>query len=482
MLEKPVNCRMQNFVVLVSRSFAKAARWLFLAVLIATPWLFGGTRDWTITVMEFALYTAAALWFGGTIGQAYLGTRRAAWGISPSLVFLAGLAGVWGWGITSNAHSYFDPYLLRLIPVSGTAANWPGTVDQQTSEMSMARISALLLAVMVSSYLAHRPEWRRRLLIAIAGTGVTIALFGLAQKITGTPIFIWEPGLFGANSFATYRYHANAAAYLNLTWPICATLAIEAFRTKEAFFARAIWLPGTIVVLAGVGVNVSKGGHLVAVILLLTAILLVLATRRHNRSQHLPGGRWWIVPLTTAVVAGVALITLIGHEGGFRRWEQLFSDQSTQAGRVWMAQACVEMVKDRPLFGFGPGTFSIVFPFFSHSYGSTLAGTWRYAHCDYLQMLVEWGVLGGVIWAGIFFGGVVRVASFLVSADRGARSQSGTVPGLFDAAVLLSLTGVAIHAAFDFPLQIASIQISVAALLGCGWRAQPKFRGGTSLA
>jgi hypothetical protein len=93
--------------------------------------------------------------------------------------------------------------------------------------------------------------------------------------------------------------------------------------------------------------------------------------------------------------------------------------------------------------------------------------------------LVEWGILGCLLWAGIFFGGMFRLGSRIFKAARdatrkprsgGDKTPSTATPVLLDTAILLSLIGVAIHATFDFPLQIASIQLTTAALLGAAWR------------
>jgi O-antigen ligase len=183
----------------------------------------------------------------------------------------------------------------------------------------------------------------------------------------------------------------------------------------------------------------------------------------------------------------VALIVLIGYHKGLAGWETLFSNPSTQAARVWIVKACIEIAQDRPWFGFGPGTFSAVFPFYSASYSETLPGTWRFAHADYFQTLVEWGIIGTVIWGGIFVGGIVRAALlFRASLVFRAAPGDGRRPGrmrsdtLYDGAVFLALLGVAVHALFDFPLQIASIQLYVGVLLGFAWRGKPNVDSRTS--
>ena len=465
---------MRKLLLSVGEAISVAARGLFILTLFVIPWLYGGTRDWTVTVLLVALFAVAILWLLGHSIRFAAGVRGSPWGISPVLLSLVLVTAALGWVITSNPESFFDPHLFTMVPIPDARAALPGTVDQLISRTSMIRISALLLALLFSSYLAARPRWRRILLASLAQSAIAIAVLGIAQKITGQTLMPWEPERFSAVNFAMYRYHANAGAFLNLAWPLCAAFAIEGFRRKDAFVARALWLPGTIVILVGVGVNLSKGGHLVAVILLLVAGIYGVTKLRRDSSSR--GGRLrWAIPLATGAVIFIGLLILVGHENGFRQWEQLFANKSHQAARVWAVRACLEMAQDRPWFGFGPGTFATVFPFYSESYGDKLAGVWRFAHCDYAQTLVEWGITGSVLWAALFFGGLLRAAKPALHRRRAAATAPGsnpTVP-LLDAAICLSLLGVAIHAAFDFPLQISSIQLCVAVLLGCAWRSRP---------
>ncbi len=485
---------MQKAIFLFGRASRTASCWLFLATLIAAPWLFGATRDWSIQVVLTALFSVAGLWLAGLAGQIWSVQRRLREGVSQYLLVLSGLLALLGWSVAVNAESYFDPYLLELIPIPGANEWWPGTVEGAASGKNMIRISALLMALLFSSHLASRPLWRRRMFTTIAATGISIALFGLAQKVFGEPLLFWEPERFSSTNFAMYRYHANAAAYLNLTWPFSVAFALEAFQTRNAFVSRALWLPGTLVIIAGLFVNVSKGGHLVALLMMLAWGLVFSAAKiwQGDRSR-VSSSRHWLPAFIVGVLFVMGLVVLIGPEGGLRRWAELFENTQSQTGRILMPKACLEIARDRPWFGFGPGTFATVFPFYSHLYGDSLAGIWRYAHCDYLQTLVEWGIVGCLLWGGIFFGGITRCVLILVgkgwsstafpsrkkstSEVSSALRRSVRLPPssrhLFDGAVLVGLSGVAIHAAFDFPLQIASIQLYVAALTGYAWRSSP---------
>ena len=51
--------------------------------------------------------------------------------------------------------------------------------------------------------------------------------------------------------FATYYYHGNAGAFLNLVWPLTAGLAIRAFTTRSHPGMRAVWISAFILTVAG---------------------------------------------------------------------------------------------------------------------------------------------------------------------------------------------------------------------------------------
>ncbi len=175
-----------------------------------------------------------------------------------------------------------------------------------------------------------------------------------------------------------------------------------------------------------------------------------------------------------------------------KRWEKM--GQSVSRDARWTAsQVALRALPEAGWSGFGPGTFRVIFPYYTAGSDKRLEGKWRYLHQDYLQTLLEWGWFGGGLMVCVFFGGIAVGARNLSRAS--ARARSVRLPPaerrpqhpesvrqlegemtewsprqrLLLPLVLLGLLSVALHALVDFPLQVASIQLYVATYVGICW-------------
>src|SRR4029079_11593229 len=59
---------------------------------------------------------------------------------------------------------------------------------------------------------------------------------------------------------------------------------------------------------------------------------------------------------------------------------------------------CLGMLPACGLFGTGPGTFIASFQTYAAAAQIHLDAIWKYAHNDWLQYFVEWGLVGGAVW------------------------------------------------------------------------------------
>jgi hypothetical protein len=326
----------------------------------------------------------------------------------------------------------------------------------------MIRITGLLGILSFVCDLAQRPEWRRRLWWTIGITGVSLILFGLARRTAGG-VRLSAEGVPIETFFATYLYTANAGAFINLVLPPIAGLAIVALGANEANLQRAIWVPGTVICLAGVVAAASKAAMVVSAILVV--LLGVSQTLGVLKKRNMMPSKWSLGLGTVGAVILIAGILAIGWDMAARRWSHLEAVEESWHGR-WLAyDACRRMLPDSGTWGFGPGNFAIAFPHYTNYLGNRIAGRWQFAHEDYLQTLIEWGWVGAAVWGLVFFGGVIHG---LRNYFKGARTMSRADRMLVFTSAL-ALIGVALHALVDFPLQIASLQLYAAVYLGLAW-------------
>jgi len=445
----------------IAHFFRTASRWIFFAALVYAPWAYGATTSASIQITNWILLAALVLWAVGLLVSGRIPRF-------PRLLFFLAVAlvSVGGW-MVFNAKSIYDSDFFVFVPLRNFAPPLAGSVDYALSAAWIMRGVLLLGTILFVANLSQSNRWLLRLWYVIALVGGSIAILGLLQKATGAQMIFWQPPpppqLWVHTFFASYYYHGNAGAFLNLLWPLSAGLVIRAFSNRRHPGMRAVWVIVFIVTIAGVVANTSRMAHLVALLLVIAICLLFAPTVLRNFS----GGQKSIAfaGALAIVLALIALARATHLEQPLTRWqlaaEEFPGDARWQASRVAMGA-----LPDAGLFGFGPGTFRVVFPSYNVGSANQAPGTWRFLHEDYLQTLLEWGWLGSSLFALLFFGGItVGIRSYSKHARRDWTPRRRVLQTL----VMIALSGVALHAVVDFPFQIESIQLYVATYLGLCW-------------
>ena len=445
---------------MITHLFRAASRWIFFAALIYAPWAYGATTSASIQVTNWILLGALVLW-----AVELLVSKRAP--RFPRLLFFLAVAlicvGVW---MVFNAKSIYDSDFFAFVPLRNFAPPIAGSVDYTISAAWMVRGALLLGTILFVADLSQSNRWLLRLWYVIGLVAGSIAFLGLLQKATGTLMIFWQPPppypVRVTTFFATYYYHGNAGAFLNLVWPLSSGLVIRAFASGSHPWMRAMWTSVFLLTIAAVLANTSRMAQLVA-LLLLVAICVQFGPLLLRK---LSGGK--SVALAGALAIGLALIAFAqaSHfEQPLNRW-RLQSEHIPNDARWQVSRVAVRALPDVGLFGFGPGTFRVVFPIYTGSGSDQVPGTWRFLHEDYLQTLLEWGWIGGILWALLFFGGItVSIRGYKEHARREWTPRRRVLQPL----VTIALIGVALHALVDFPGQIESIQLYVATYLGFCW-------------
>ncbi|HZT88964.1 MAG TPA: O-antigen ligase family protein [Stellaceae bacterium] len=213
--------------------------------------------------------------------------------------------------------------------------------------------------------------------------------------------------------------------------------AIEASVGRGAALVGGCWLMLAALLLTG-----SRGGIIAS-----GAGLMVFALMRRRRSARssLP----WAIGL---IVIAVAVWVFGGVVGG-----KLAEGGVSDANRLAVYDLTLQSIRDRPLLGWGYGTFRDVFPMYRDRSISVL-GTWSEAHNTYLE------VLQGL---GLVFGPLLILCVALPAfrcVQRARRRRDELAPAVAAGAAAL----IGTHSMIDFSVQIPAVAITFMTLLGAG--------------
>ncbi len=435
-------------------------RWFLLALLIWAPWAYGSTRPWTVEVLRCLLLGLSGLFVMALITERRM-PRLPMW---PG-IFVVGLLAI-GWWMTFNARAVFDPVGPAFHMISAWMPWLPGTMDQSRSVASMLLVTGMLGAFCVTAEMAGEPRWRDRLWLVVALVGISLIAFGIFQRLSGARTIFWAVGeKTGSTFFATFRYHANAGAFINLVMPFVLARTLLIFRRESPQWQKAFWTIASSIVVAAAFINVSRAAMTIALILLLVLGGWWLFFERRTRITR---PAVWGGAIVIILVAGL-LAYAFGADRSITRWLEPKGGNELSNNLRYQVYDII-WKKTLPSVGWGgsgPGTFEMVFPLSIKEAGNDAVGRWYWvnAHQDYLQALTEWGVIGGILWAGLLLGGFGVGIWRLTKRSDQWRSETR----YFLLAGCSALLGISLHALVDFPLQIGSLQLFTAISCAVVW-------------
>ena len=347
--------------------------------------------------------------------------------------------------VSAGSFSFYNDHLL--VPLTA----WkPISVSPPDTLRGLAFLAGFsLLYVAVFRELAEGP-WRRRLQLSVVGAGVAITIVAFLQAASPEPHKIyglWRPRWDWA-VFGPYVNRNHFAGYLVMAAPLAIGFALEAIsRLRSEWVLRrrgwlllgeregnaaVQWSAVAMVIVAGLLASQSRGG---VSAFALAALVLPLASRRRRRTA-----------LGVALLVGLG-VAWVGLGGVLSAFEV----RGVRASRLDLWRDMLPMVPRFPVFGVGWNAFATAYPWYQTIWRTEWIGE---AHNDYLQALLDGGLVGALLVAGL-----------LVVALRGALARAPRSPidlGLFGA-----LLAFALHEVVDFNGQIpanAATWISLAAL------------------
>lgn len=316
------------------------------------------------------------------------------------------------------------------------------------------------------------------LITAIAAVAGLVSLVGLGQY-SGIEALLALPS--GGMPSATFGYRNYAAMFLIQAIPFTLYGLIRSHPRQ-----RIVWALNLALLLAYLLATRSRaawGGLLLAA--LFAAGYLILSRRRTHPK--------WTSQLTAilphtgaAVVAAFVFATAISPDMAGRGYDSHAREKTELAGavtsllqrgadkdRITMWKNTLPMVVDHPL-GVGPGNWQFQYPAYDKGDVAWKGGTPRRPHNDYLWMIAELGIPGGIAYACVF------AVGFILGC-RGIRSPDPHT-SLIALVASTSLLAIGAQAFFSFPAErIASSTLTwftLVVLAVCGGTSSHRNESG----
>ncbi|HRZ86199.1 MAG TPA: O-antigen ligase family protein [bacterium] len=335
--------------------------------------------------------------------------------------------------ISSTVSSLFIPLAVVLVL---------GFVQFATSERYFyARREYLIISGLVFVFflvVQHgRDVARIRSLLGIMTAVVgAVSLFAVAQHIVtpDTALGVLKPFEYRGRLSGTLLSPNHFGNLVAVAIPVLVSLlatAGETAVTKRRFgpLLRAAMLLGIAAMAAALIMTRSRGSMIAALAGLGVLAVGMLVQRPVKRSALIA-----VLALIVVIPAGM-MAGRCGRAGGAKAYE---GDRARVA--VW--QDTVEMIRRRPLAGYGLGSYRWEFPAFKREGISRVVD---YAHNDYLQIAAETGAVGLFLF--------LAVAGMVVAQglQTGYTSKPGGTLAFGLTAAMIAGLG---HACIDFNLRI----------------------------
>ena len=193
-------------------------------------------------------------------------------------------------------------------------------------------------------------------------------------------------------------------------------------------------------------------------------LLLLLMLRRSRRAFLISllvvpllvafaiGGLWFGSSMFRERMQPVADVAVSCFAGD---WEKAISIDFRP--QTWVDS--LQMIKDRPLTGVGPGNYGQTFPEYRQRVLANRVET-VHPHNEPMELITEYGLIGTILfgWA------LVSICVALVRLIKTSKHPHYALPA---AALLAALAGSVVHGLFDFELRIFPNALMLAVLAGC---------------
>ncbi len=332
-------------------------------------------------------------------------------------------------------------------------------------ELIQVLVCAFLFFAIVNNL--HRQESAQIVSFTLIFLAAGISGYAVYQFLTHSDRVWWIVSpYYPGRASGTYVSPNNFAGFLEMLLPLALAYAL-AGRVKP--LVRALLIYAVVGILVGLAVTFSRGGWVAAAIGLL-AVLAILMTHRNHRLPSL-------LLFITIIVAVGGTIVAAKNTGATFNYVQRIEKPAAFVTEDWAVRrdmwgAALRMWRDHFWWGVGPGLYDYRFWAYRPESMQTRP---EWAHNDYLNLLADWGAVGGVIvLAGMAMFGVGLIKTFkYVRPPANDLDRVFSNRFAFFLGASAGLLALAAHSVVDFNLHIpanAILGVTLLALLSSNLR------------
>lgn len=404
-----------------------------LALLILTPLPYGAVENWSIALWEVSVFGVVALWSlqAAINGRFSISLNSLVW---PMLALLA-------------------VAVVQILPLASGASGERQTISYSpfaTSQFAIKLLASICFLLLFSTFV-NTDERRNTAVKVMIGLCAIIALVGIGQTYVGK--LLWQRGTFGP-----FVNRNHFAGFLEMGVGLAGGLLIGRAVKVEWM---AVYGSCVLAMCAGIVLSASRGGVLAlgaeVVFLALIAVPSWFPGRsgKGAKGEDRPRRAGLLIRTAAALVIGAAAVigasVLVGSEGLVQNFAQIQAETQGQLPAserfsrrdIW--NSTIQLIKDHPLLGVGLGAFQFAYTKYDKSSGAQRV---EQSHNDYLQVLADAGLIGGVIMLAFI---ILLFARGFAAAGTHDRRKRAIVFG-----ALAGCFGIAIHSFVEFNLQVTS--------------------------